>query len=261
MKDFLQAAIEAARQAGGVLISLQSKCNAKEKAPRDLVTDADVAAQQAIERYFKARYPDHAFLGEESSPADRQAAAASGKLLWVVDPLDGTANYVHGLNMFAVSIALVRGNEVLVGAVYDPVAETMYAAACDGPATCNGVTIQPSECRTLDSAMIAASFPAGVTRDDPEVEQFLRVLEASQSVRRLGSAALNLCLVSEGRLDAYWANNVQPWDIAAGMLIAERAGAKLCDVSGEKFDLWAPRPMVTATDPLQRELLNCIHRN
>ncbi len=106
---YLAAAIEAARQAGDVLQSFRSKFSTREKAPRDLVTDADLAAQQTIEQFFQHRFPEHAFLGEESTPAVRQAAIESGKLLWVVDPLDGTANYVHGLSMYAVSIALVRG--------------------------------------------------------------------------------------------------------------------------------------------------------
>ncbi len=107
--------------------------------------------------------------------------------------------------------------------------------------------------------MVAASFPAGVRRDDPEVEQFLRVLVKSQSVRRLGSAALNLCYVAQGCLDGYWASNVQAWDVAAGILIAERAGAQCRDVSGNAFNLWQPKPLVTATSELAGELLECIH--
>ena len=127
-ETYLQAAVEAASQAGEVLRNFRSKFSTREKAPRDLVTDADLAAQQTIERYFNNRFPDHAFLGEESTPAIRQAALESGKLLWVVDPLDGTANYVHGLSMYAVSIALVRGAEVQVGVVHDPVSGDMFTA-------------------------------------------------------------------------------------------------------------------------------------
>ncbi len=123
-ESYLKVAVEAANLAGEVLRNFRSKFSTREKAPRDLVTDADLAAQQAIERHFHNKFPDHAFLGEESSPAVRQAALESGKLLWVVDPLDGTANYVHGLSMYAVSIALVRGSEVQVGVVHDPVSVT-----------------------------------------------------------------------------------------------------------------------------------------
>ncbi len=258
---YLNAAVEAARLAGEVLRNYRSKFSTREKAPRDLVTDADIAAQQAIERFFFNKFPDHAFLGEESTAADRQAAVESGKLLWVVDPLDGTANYVHGLSMYAVSIALVRGNDIQVGVVHDPVSGDMFTGIKDGAALNNGLPIKSSNCKTLDYAMVAASFPAGVRRDDPEVEQFLKVLVKSQSVRRLGSAALNLCYVAQGCLDAYWASNVQAWDVAAGMLIAQRAGAQCRDVSGQAFDLWRPKPLVAATEELTSELLDCIHNN
>ncbi len=258
-ESYLQAAVEAAEEAGQVLRDFRSKFSTREKAPRDLVTDADVAAQQTIERHFKKHFPDHAFLGEESTPEVRRAAIESGKLLWVVDPLDGTANYVHGLSMYAVSIALVRGDDVQVGVVHDPVSGDMFTAIKDGPALNKGQPIKSSTCTALNYAMVAASFPAGVQRNDPEVEQFLRVLVQSQSVRRLGSAALNLCYVAQGRLDAYWASNVQAWDVAAGILIAQRAGAQCLDVSGQNFNLWLPKPMVAATSELATELLNCIH--
>jgi myo-inositol-1(or 4)-monophosphatase len=258
VNEFLKAGREAAQIAGGILRNYQSKFSTREKARRDLVTDADEAAQLAIERYLKDRFPDHAFLGEESPVEVRQAALESGKLLWVVDPLDGTANYVHGLSMFAVSIALVQGDRVLVGVVYDPISDEMFTATADGPALSNGNPIKRSDCRQLEYAMVAASFPAGVHRDDPEVGQFLCVLENCQSVRRLGSAALNLCYVARGCLDAYWASSVQTWDIAAGVLIAERAGALCKDVSGGEFRLWAPKPLVASTPELQRELLACI---
>lgn len=260
MNEFLRAACDAARIAGDVLRNYQSKFSSREKRPRDLVTDADVAAERAIERFIKDRFPDHAFFGEESPPEVRQAALESGKLLWVVDPLDGTANYVHGLRMFAVSIALVQGDRVLVGAVYDPIADELFTASSDGPAEKNGKAIHSSQCRELETAMIAASFPAGVKRDDPAVEQFLKVLEDCQSLRRLGSAALNLCYVAQGCLDGYWASNVQAWDIAAGVLIAERAGAHCLDVSGTAFQLWQPKPLVTSTRELQHQLLACIRR-
>ncbi len=259
VNQYLDAAIEAARRAGQVLLDHQNKFSMREKAPRDLVTSADLAAQHAIEQFLQNRFPEHAFMGEESTPELRQAAIDSGKLLWVVDPLDGTANYVHGLSMYAVSIALVQGEDVLVGAVYDPVGDSMYTASADGPAMCNNQPIQRSACTSLEYAMIAASFPAGVKRDDPEVEQFLKVLENCQSIRRLGSAALNLCLVAQGRLDAYWASNVQTWDIAAGVLIAKRAGACCQSVSGARFDLWRPQPLVTATPELLEAMLDCIH--
>ncbi|MFO1064668.1 MAG: inositol monophosphatase family protein, partial [Pirellulales bacterium] len=241
MNDLLAVGCQAARIGGQVLRDFQNKFTAKEKAPRDLVTDADITAQKEIETYLSTACPTHAFLGEESTAAARAEALASGRPVWVVDPLDGTANYVHKLQTYAVSIALVASGRIEVGVIYNPVDDKLYAAAADSPATCNDKPIRTSGCEKLDQAMIAASFPAGVRRDDPEVGEFLNVLEHCQSIRRLGSAALNLCYVAEGCLDGYWASSVQAWDVAAGVLIAERAGAVITAHSGAKFDLWNPK--------------------
>ncbi len=258
MEQYLKVAIEAARVGGEILKSYQGRFTSREKSPKDLVTDADLASQQAIQDYIFAKFPDHSFLGEESSADHCREARASERPLWVVDPLDGTANYVHNLQNYAVSVALVKGTKVLVGAVYDPTNDSMYSASANGPAMFNGRQIQSSQCTQLDQAMVACSFPAGVKRIDPEVSQFLSVLEKCQSVRRLGSAALNLCYVAAGSLDAYWVQTIQTWDVAAGYLIAERAGAKLTNVSGRDFDLWHPNVLAACTLELHHLMLACL---
>jgi myo-inositol-1(or 4)-monophosphatase len=258
VEDFLAVGTAAARLAGQVLLDYQHKFTAREKSPRDLVTDADLAAQREIESFLRAQCPDHAFQGEESSAAEREIARRSGRPVWVVDPLDGTANYVHRLQPYAVSIALVQEQQVLVGVIYDPVADQLYTAARDGTALCNGIPLRASSCTDLNQAMVAASFAAGVKRDDPEVAQFLNVLENSQSIRRFGSAALTLCYLAQGSLDGYWASNVKAWDVAAGVLIAERAGVVLTGMAGEAFDVWNPRLVAAATGQLHARLLECI---
>ncbi len=232
---------------------------AREKAPADLVTDADLASQAAIERLLIARFPGHAFLGEESTESEREAAIATGKPLWVVDPLDGTANFVHRLLSFSVSIALFEEGEPTVGVVYDPILDVMYAAQAGGKATKNGKPIMNSGCTDIAKAMVCCSFQPGVSRNDPEVERFLCVLEKSQSMRRLGSAALNLCYVGEGCLDSYWATSVKAWDIAAGYVIATAAGAKFNSVTGGQVDLWNPAFVVSSTDELQAQMLACLN--
>ncbi len=258
MQSTLAAACDAAEAGGRILREYLGKSVVREKAPADLVTDADLASQHRIEQILKSRFPQFAFLGEESTAADRQAAVASGKPLWIVDPLDGTANFVHRLPSFSVSIALVEDNHPQVGVVYDPLAGTMYTANGAGQVAKDGKPIRSSGCVELHKAMVCCSFPPGVTRQNPAVGQFLNVLEKSQSLRRLGSAALNLCYLAEGCLDAYWATSVKTWDVAAGYLIAKSAGVHFSDLNGGDFNLWDPKFVASSSGELQAEMLKCL---
>ena len=258
VQSTLESACEAARIGGKILREQMGRVAAREKAPDDLVTDADLASQQAIERLLTSRFPNFAFLGEESTIEQQTAAMASGKPTWVVDPLDGTANFVHRLPSFSVSIALVESNEPTVGVVYDPLGDVLYSATASGQVTKDGRPIQASGCEDISKAMTCCSFRPGVRRGDPEVAQFLNVLEKSQSLRRLGSAALNLCYLAEGCLDTYWANSVKAWDVAAGYLIAKSAGVQFTSLDGSDFDLWNPRFVASATPSLQRSMLACL---
>ncbi len=258
MQSTLAAACDAALAGGRILREQLGKAAVREKAPADLVTDADLASQRAIERLLMSRFPHFAFLGEESTETDRQAALASGKPLWVVDPLDGTANYVHRLPSFSVSIALVEDGQPTAAAVYEPVVGTMYAADAKGQASRDGRPIRASGCTSLDKAMVCCSFPPGVDRHNPAVSQFLNVLEKSQSLRRLGSAALNLCYLAEGCLDAYWASSVKTWDVAAGVLIAGNAGVHFSALDGGPFDMWNPRFVASSSAELQAAMLECL---
>lgn len=258
MQSLLETACEAARAGGKILRQQLGKAAVREKAPADLVTDADLASQRVIEELLLARFPQHVFLGEESSEADRLEAAASGKPMWVVDPLDGTANFVHRLLSFSVSVALIEDGQTKVGVVYDPMLDTLYAATQSSKATKNGQPIRVSGCNRIEQAMVCCSFRPGVRRGDPEVQHFLNALERSQSLRRLGSAALNLCYVAEGCLDAYWASSVKAWDVAAGHLIASAAGASITNFAGGPFDLWNPQLVASASSQLHSSLLQCL---
>jgi myo-inositol-1(or 4)-monophosphatase len=260
VQSILESACEAARIGGKILREQMGKAAVREKGPADLVTDADLASQRAIEQFLTTRFPQFAFLGEESTEQQRQEAVASGRPMWVVDPLDGTANFVHRLLSFSVSIALIDGQIPRVGVVYDPMLDIMYAAEEQGQVSKNGKPIRTSQCTQLDQAMVCCSFRPGVSRDDPEVSQFLNVLEQSQSLRRLGSAALNLCYLAEGCLDAYWASSVKTWDVAAGYLIAQRAGATFSHVTGTPFDLWQPKLIAAATPQLHAAVVECLNR-
>lgn len=259
----LADAQEAARLAGRILVDKLETAEVREKSSKDLVTDADEAAQQVIEAFLMDRHPTHAFVGEEgghhAGAAGHDAGPLNGReYCWVVDPIDGTANYVHRLPNFAVSIALVRDGQSLCGVVYDPMADEMFAAVHGAGATLNGRPIRASGCTRIDQALIAASFPPDVQRRSIEVDQFLEVLVQAQSIRRLGSAALNLCFVGCGRLDGYWAGKVRSWDIAAGALIATEGGAHLTSRDGSAFRLLGRDLTVAATPELHAQLLECL---
>ena len=249
------AAIEAARVAGQILREMLPTAMVREKGVNDLVTDADVAAQNAIQQLLLDRFPHHGWIGEEDV---QRSDLRHWEECWVVDPLDGTTNYAHGFPNFAVSIALVRSGVPIVGVVYDPMAEELFCGVRGAGAFLNDRPIASGGCRRLDKALIAASFPPAVHRGSPEVEQFLRVLERSQSLRRLGSAALNLCYTACGRLDGYWTQSVRSWDVAAGSLVCQEAGCTLRSSRGGEFDLWRADLVVASTRELHGELLECL---
>lgn len=261
LSRYFKCAEEAARLAGDVLIRMLDIASVQEKSPKDLVTDADFEAQRVIKTALLSAFPDHLFIGEEDvddSKPLRLSDVPSNRPCWVVDPIDGTANYVHRLPNFAVSIALVIDGQPRVGIVYDPMADELFSAMEGGGAMLNSKSIKASRCRSLSQALVAASFPPNVKRDSIEVQQFLEVLVHSQSIRRLGSAALNLCYVACGRLDGYWAGSVQPWDIAGGALIACESGAHLTRRDGSPFRIEHRDLTIASTLELHQQLVACL---
>jgi myo-inositol-1(or 4)-monophosphatase len=199
-------------------------------------------------------FPKHGFLGEENA----NFAMGDQGYRWIVDPLDGTTNYVHGIPNYSVSIALERAGQLLVGVVLDPVTGEAYAAALGQGATVRGKPISVSTVDRLSQAIVAMSFPPGVRRGDREILEFLEVLENAQSMRRYGSSALNLCYVADGRFDGYWSTSTKIWDIAAGALIVSEAGGTITDRQGGKFALDPPHFVAAATPPLHAELLQVL---
>lgn len=254
--DCIEVAIDAARQAGQILLDWQGRISAREKAPRDLVTEADIAAQQAIEEVLLSHYPDHAFLGEEArddgpdgwSADSSQDWIVGQQNCWIVDPLDGTTNYVHQLPPFAVSLALWQNGEPRLGVVLDPVSNELYSAIAGEGAMLNGEPIRVSEAVRLEESLLAASFPANVQRGSDEVTRFVEALHHGRAVRRLGSAALNLSYLAAGRLDGYWATSVKPWDVAAGVLFVREAGGVMTGIDGGPFCIDHPFFLAAARD-------------
>jgi myo-inositol-1(or 4)-monophosphatase len=251
---FLSVATEAAKTGGAELLRMMGTAAVREKGKRDFVTEADLASQQAIEKMLTDAFPDHRFLGEEDDPALNKSVMpqndSESPYCWVVDPLDGTTNFVHQLPSFSVSIGLLHNGVSVVGVVWDPVLEELYHATAGGGAFKNGQPISVSDCDQIDRAMVIISFAKGVGREDQQVQQFLNLLEQAGTIRRLGSAALNLCYVASGCSDSYWANNLKVWDIAAGSLIAVEAGATIKKLDGQPLDLMKPNFFCAANETL-----------
>jgi myo-inositol-1(or 4)-monophosphatase len=162
---------------------------------------------------------------------------------------------VHQLRSYAVSVALEQDGQILVGAIFDPELGECYTAARAGGAFCNGKRIGPSTCQNVSQALVAASLPAHVPRGSVEIARLIEVIHACQGLRRLGSAALNLCYVAQGSLDAYWATSVNLWDIAAGMLIVQEAGGVITSLTGAPVDFERPLFCAAATAALHGEML------
>jgi len=262
MSDFLPTCVEAARAAGKVLLDWQLRFTVREKGRNDLVTEADVAAQEVIRQIVLKTFPDHDFLSEEEA-ADRKVQnlptpPRRSRFRWIVDPLDGTANYVHRLPAYAVSIALEHGSDLVCGCVLDPTSGECYTAALGQGAALNGKPIRVSGCQTLEQAMVAVSFPPNVPRGSIEITRFVEVLHAAQSVRRLGSAALNLCYIGAGRLDSYWATSVSAWDVAAGVLVVREAGGMVTDIRGTPLEIDRPELVAAGSPELHAQVLQTL---
>ena len=258
MLEILKTCERAVRLGGEILLEMQQSINPREKAPRDLVTEADLASQQAIHECLTQAYPDFQFVGEES--IETETPANDSDYCWIVDPLDGTTNYVHGLDNYCVSIALVHNNRSVVGAIYDPVRQDLFTSIRGQGAFRNGNQLQTSQVTELNAALIAASFSAHISEDSLEIKRFIAALRHCQALWRMGSAALNLCYVAAGSLDGYWATSVKKWDVAAGLLIVEEAGGTTTAIDGSPFDLEVPKFITTSTPELHAELLRLLQQ-
>jgi myo-inositol-1(or 4)-monophosphatase len=229
VQEFERLATAAAARAGALLRERYGRRQQVSfKSEIDLVTAVDREAEGLIVASLRQAFPDHGVIAEESP-----ATAGRGEHRWYVDPLDGTTNFAHGFPQFAVSIALERGEDVVLGVVHDPMREEMFVATRGGGARLNGVRIGVSDVATLGRSLLASGFPYDVRERVDFYDGFWReALRRAQGVRRLGSAALDLCYVACGRFDAFWEWKLQPWDIAAGCLIVEEAGGRVSDLRG-----------------------------
>jgi myo-inositol-1(or 4)-monophosphatase len=231
LTDVLETAAEAARAGGAVLREGYGQLHAvRFKGEVDLVTEVDVRAERTIVELIRARFPTHQVLAEEGTTGGADPAHR-----WIIDPLDGTTNYAHGLRAFCVSVAYERDGELAAGAIYDPNVDELFLATAGGGATVNGSPLQVSGTTELRRALLATGFPYDRSRLPLALRQFGALSATTQAVRRIGSAALDCAWVAAGRFDGYWEGVVKPWDVAAGALIAREAGARVADLTGAPF--------------------------
>ena len=237
--EFLDAAIEAAQRAGALLMSMlpetrDSKEVSFKRNTADLVTRADRMAEDLITGFLRQRFPDHGILAEEGTKV-------SGEYRWVIDPLDGTTNFAHGLHMFAVSIALERRGEVIAGAVYHPPMDEMFVAERDDGAYLRRgreqQRLEVSEIKTVAEAVVATGLPYDIRETGRNIAHTGTLMRTAIEVRVLGAAALHLAYVAAGRLEAFWEPGLNPWDIAAGALLVKEAGGRITDMRGGIFHL------------------------
>lgn len=254
LAELRASAEEAARLGGSVLQSWAPRFTPREKSPANLVTEADEASQRAIFDFLRVRYPTHRFLGEEG--LDRNVGDSAYR--WIIDPLDGTSNYVHGFPYYAVSIGLECAGTMIVGVIFDPNRRELFSAASGRGATLNNQPIQPSAVAELSQALCMASLPVRAGQDHPAVQRFIRLLDRAQTVQRTGSAALNLCGVACGRIDAFWSSSLSPWDQAAGALIVAEAGGQVTALDGSPFDVNRPSLLASNGSALHGELVQAL---
>jgi myo-inositol-1(or 4)-monophosphatase len=247
----LEAAVTGARAAGELLRRARADgVRAERKGDADITTAADLACEALLYARIAAAFPDHGVLAEEG--ASRRPGAL---WRWVIDPLDGTKNFAHGSLRCAVSIAVERGGEAVVGVVYAPFVDELYTAVRGEGARCNGARLRVSTVATLDAAMVASAMTyAGRTAEPGQVARLLRVFAAAQALRATGCAALDLADVARGRYDAFFEPGLQAWDTAAGALLVTEAGGAVSRFDGSAHAPW-DADVLASNGALHRELV------
>ncbi len=256
----LNVAVRAAIEAGKIQIRAfgnRRNLSIAAKSSGDFVTEVDKACEQIIIETLSKAYPDHRFLGEENGSQGIQESEYE----WIIDPLDGTTNFIHGIDQFAVSIACKKGKHLMYAVVYDPCRNQLFTASKGKGAFLDGQRIRVSNATILRNSLIGTGFPF---REGDDYAPYMNVLkdmmQSTCGLRRPGSAALDLCFLACGRYDGFFEKGIKPWDIAAGALIAQEAGALVTDFSGEGEYL-SKNEIIAAAPGIFPALINIIERN
>lgn len=268
LRSLLRVAIDAAQTGAEVLRSHLGRVTAREKAPADLVTEADVGAQEAIIRVIQSAFPDHQIVAEEpsgqstkgSSPAVESAgelrpgSETGSEYRWYIDPLDGTTNFFHSFPLFAVSVGVAFRGVLVAGCILNPLTGDIFHTVRGGGAWLGDRLLSTSGCTTLADSLVAIALPARVTFDSPDFRLFLAAVNRCQSIRRTGCTALNLAFTAAGWLDAAWGLSCHSWDLAAGVLLVQEAGGVVSDWNRLPFSLESGRFFAAATAELMEEI-------
>jgi myo-inositol-1(or 4)-monophosphatase len=253
-----ELAVQTAREAGAILRDHLGKVSVEFKGTVDLVTDADRASETLIAERISSAFPDHRMVGEEGIARD-PGSGDDAIFTWIVDPLDGTTNFAHGYPHFAVSIALAFDRTVLLGVVYDPMRDELFLAERGAGATLNGRPLHVSAIDDLIRALLATGFSYDLSERAEQLEIWNELQGISQGIRRDGAAALNLCYVGAGRLDGFWEQPLQPWDMAAGSLVVEEAGGVVTSYDGGPFNVLG-KGVIAGNAPIHRAMMDAILR-
>ncbi|MEO8135381.1 MAG: inositol monophosphatase family protein [Betaproteobacteria bacterium] len=257
LDGYLTAAIAAAR-AGGAVINEGARNRAtlqiERKQSNDFVSMVDKGSERAILDLLAAQFPSHAFIAEETGNS------GSSDYVWLIDPLDGTTNFLHGFPQYCVSIALRLGDEVMVGVIFDPVSDRLFTATKGGGAWLNGERIQVSARPSLGEAMVGTGIPfTDWSFIDAYMESLRIIMQRCGGIRRAGAAALDLAFVAAGWLDGFWEKNLHPWDVGAGSLLIQEAGGVISDFSGGT-DYINSGQTVAGAPGVHRELVEVLGR-
>jgi len=255
MHPMLNTAVKAARRAGNIIIRATRNLDivaVKEKAANDFVTEVDRAAEESIIRMLREAYPDHAILAEESG------ASGKSEYEWIIDPLDGTTNFLHGFPQYAVAIALRHRGVVTQAVIYDPSRNDLFTASRGHGAYVNDQRMRVSKRDTLKASLLGTGFPfRQLEHLDVYMATLRHMMSNAAGVRRAGSATLDLAYVAAGRLDGFWEFGLSPWDMAAGALLITEAGGLVGDLSGENHYLETGN-IIAGTPKVFVELLKAI---
>lgn len=246
------------RQAGQVLLERQrAGFSVEHKGLTDLVTDVDREVEAFLTKELQAAFPKHGILGEEQGFSGDEKA----EYLWLIDPIDGTTNFAHGFPYFCISVALTKKGKVILGAIYHPPTKTMYSAKLKEGAFKNGTKIEVSNQSTVRQSLLVMGFPYEIANGAldalDQLDLHARAIRASQGVLTLGSAALDLCQVAEGHMEAFWEKGINAYDIAAGSLIVTEAGGQLSSITGGEFDLYG-REILATNGRIHEELVQLL---
>lgn len=260
ISDYTLVAISAAISAGNVLrqgFRTQFQISSK-KGRYNLVTEYDLKVEKMIIRFIKDRFPNHQFLAEESGHTNQDK---KNEIRWIIDPLDGTVNFAHGIPFFAVSIAVEQKGDVVSAVTYAPMTQELFTAEKGKGSFYNGSAMQVSQTKSLNQSLLATGFPYNLSENPYQcTESFMEVLKQGTPIRRLGAACLDLCYLAAGRFDGFFESTLAPWDVAAGILMLKEAGGRVSEWDLSSFDVLSYKPILATNSHIHTPLSKLLMR-